>query len=119
MFHFYYISTLADLCLASTSGSLCNTDTNVIFLSIKLPAIATPFPIVNAATTVPIQSPRIFPSAKYVKHAVTNRQVTSNVIFTLEYGLFIISDKSLGNKSVGIIGSLQRFDNAIPKQSIM
>ena len=60
-----------------------------------------------------------FPSAKYVIHAVINRQVTSNVIFTFEYGLFIISDKSLGNRSVGIIGSLHRLDNAIPKQMIM
>lgn len=66
------------------AGSLCITDTNVIFLSMSLPAIATPFPIVNAAATVPIQSPDIFSSAKKVRQAVTSRHVTSNVIFTLE-----------------------------------
>ena len=103
----------------SAFGSLLRNDTNANFLSINFPAMATPLPIVNAATTVPIPSPRIFPSAKYVIHAVINRQVTSNVIFTFEYGLFIISDKSLGNRSVGIIGNLHRLDNAIPKQMIM
>ena len=85
----------------------------------SLPAIATPFPIVNAAATVPIPSHDIFPNTKKVRQAVTSRHVTSNVIFTLEYGFFIISDKSLGNKSVGMIGSLHLLDNAIPTQRII
>ena len=38
--------------------------------------------------------------------------------FTYLYGLFRISDISLGNVSVGIIGSMQRFASAIPKPII-
>ena len=50
--------------------------------------------------------------------SVVVRQHKSNVVFTYLYGLFRISDISLGNVSVGIIGSIQRFASAIPKPII-
>ena len=75
-------------------------------------------PIVKAASTVPIPSPFICPKNTNVSIAVVKRQVTSNVIFILAYGIFIISDNSLGNKSVGIIGSPHLFDKAIPNANI-
>ena len=67
--------------------------------------IATIFPIVNAATIVPIPSPSKYPSINPVKRPVVARHKTSNVIFTLAYGFFMISDNYLGNRSVGMIGS--------------
>ena len=73
------------------------------------------FPIVNAAMTVPIPRPSICPRKIPVRSPVTARQVRSQVIFTLEYFQFLMADTSLGNKSVGIIGSPQRLDNATPK----
>ena len=95
-----------------------NIEVKVTFLSIQFPTIAIPFPMVNAAAMVPIPSPMIFPRQKYVIPAVTKRQITSNPILILAYGTFVISATSLGNKSVGIIGSLHRLDNAIPMQII-
>lgn len=50
--------------------------------------------------------------------SVVVRQHKSNVVFTYLYGLFRNSDISLGNVSVGIIGSIQRFASAIPKPII-
>ena len=46
--------------------------------------------------------------------AVVARQITSNEILTLEYFADIISDSSLGKRSVGIIGSPHLLDSAIP-----
>ena len=94
------------------------TETNANFLSSSFPISTMPFPIVKAATTVPIPRPSILPSPKKVSNAVTIRQVTSKPILILEYGTFVISDTSRGNRSVGTIGSLQRFESAIPKQRI-
>ena len=45
---------------------------------------------------------------------VVARHKTSNMILTLAYGLSMISDNSLGNKSVGMIGSWHLFSKAIP-----
>ena len=50
--------------------------------------------------------------------SVVVRQHRSNVVFTYLYGLFRISDISLGNVSVGIIGSMQRLASAIPNPII-
>ena len=66
-------------------------------------------PAFYGAATVPIPRPSILPSPKKVTNAVTIRQVTSKPILILEYGTFVISDTSRGNRSIGTIGSLQRF----------
>ena len=62
--------------------------------------IETILPIVNAATIVPIPNPSKYPSIRHVKSPVVARHKTSNMILTLAYGLSMISDNSLGNKSV-------------------
>ena len=74
------------------------------------------FPIVNAARIVPMPNPARCPKRNPVMQAVTVRQITSNAILILGYPTRIISESSLGNKSVGIIGSPQRLDSSIPKQ---
>lgn len=76
--------------------------------------IETIFPIVNAATIVPIPNPSKYPSIRPVKSPVVARHRTSNVILTLAYGFLMIDDSSLGNKSVGMIGSWHLFSKAIP-----
>ena len=80
----------------------------------------TVLPIVNAARTVPIPNPSRRPKNISVIQAVTAKHVTSKIILTFEYETFIISDNSLGKRSVCIIGNLHLFDNAmpIPKQEI-
>ena len=77
----------------------------------------TVLPIVNAARTVPIPNPSRRPRNISVIPAVTVKHVTSKIILTFEYETFIISDNSLGKRSVGIIGNLHLFDKAIPIQS--
>ena len=77
----------------------------------------TVLPIVNAARTVPIPNPSRRPRNISVIPAVTVNHVTSKIILTFEYETFIISDNSLGKRSVGIIGNLHLFDNAMPMQS--
>lgn len=77
----------------------------------------TVLPIVNAASTVPIPNPSRRPRNISVIPAVTAKHVTSKIILTFEYETFIISDNSLGKRSVGIIGNLHLFDNAMPMQS--
>ena len=72
----------------------------------------TVLPIVNAARTVPIPNPSRRPRNINVIPAVTAKHVTSKIILTFEYETFIISDNSLGKRSVGIIGNLHLFDNA-------
>lgn len=76
--------------------------------------IETILPIVNAATIVPIPNPSKYQSIRHVKSPVVARHKTSNMILTLAYGLSMISDNSLGNKSVGMIGSWHLFSKAIP-----
>ena len=71
----------------------------------------TVLPIVNAARTVPIPNPSRRPRNINVIPAVTAKHVTSKIILTFEYETFIISDNSLGKRSVGIIGNLHLFDN--------
>ena len=63
---------------------LLNTETNSIFLSMVSPISPIIFPIVNAAATVPIPRPEMCPKQRKVMQAVRKRQVTSNVILTLE-----------------------------------
>ena len=89
---------------------------NLNFLSICFPIKDIAFPIVNAATTVPIPSPMILPVNTYVSSAVMARQIRSKEIFTFEYGTLVIVSSSLGKRSVGIIGSLHLFDTAIPNE---
>ena len=52
-------------------------------------------------------------------HAGGNKK-TGYVKGDLDFGirLLIISERSLGNRSVGMTGSLQRLERAIPKQRI-
>ena len=79
----------------------------------------TVLPIVNAARTVPISQSVKTSEINIMRHnqAVTVKHVTSKIILTFEYETFIISDNSLGKRSVGIIGNLHLFDKAIPIQS--
>ena len=78
----------------------------------------TVFPVMNAQSTVPIPTPWSPWRIPMESTSVVVRQHKSNVVFTYLYGLFRISDISLGNVSVGIIGSIQRFASAIPKPII-
>ena len=78
--------------------------TNWKCLSISSPIRPITFPIVNAASTVPIPSPLICPRISPVMHAVVPRQITSKETLILEYFTLIISDSSRGNRSVGMIG---------------
>ena len=75
------------------------------------------FPMVNAASTVPMPSPLMRPMPIPVISAVVARQITSKDIFTFEYLKFLMADHSLGKRSVGMIGSPQRLESAIPRQS--
>ena len=77
----------------------------------------TVLPIVNAARTVPIPNQSRRPRNISVIPPATVKHVTSKIILTFEYETFIISDNSLGKRSVGIIGDLHLFDKAIPIQS--
>ena len=77
---------------------------NKNFLSISPPIRAIPLPIVNAASIVPMPRPFMRPKQKNVRPAVTARQVISKAIFILEYLTPVMSESSLGNRSVGIIG---------------
>ena len=52
-----------------------------------------------------------------VINAVVAKQMTSKDIFTFEYLKFLITDSSLGKRSVGMIGSPHRLERAIPRQS--
>ena len=76
----------------------------------------TPLPIVKAAATVPTPRPRTSPRKQKVSAAVTARHITSNEIFIFGYDRPLIADSSRGKRSVGIIGILQRFESAMPKQ---
>ena len=71
--------------------------------------------MVNAASIVPIPRPSIWPKKKKVMTAVTKRQITSKDILILGYFTDVISDSSRGKRSVGMIGSAQRFESAIPR----
>ena len=57
---------------------------NVNFLSSISPIIATTFPIVKAASIVPIPRPSICPIKKNVIHPVTKRHITSKLILMRE-----------------------------------
>ena len=65
---------------------------------------------------VPAPSPSTYPRQKNVSSAVIARQLISKTILKTEYRTPSIPEASLGNRSVGTIGILHRFDRAIPKQ---
>ena len=73
------------------------------------------FPMVNAARMVPIPSPLMRPRPMPVISAVVARHMTSKDIFTFEYLKFLMADSSRGKRSVGMIGSPQRLESAIPR----
>lgn len=76
----------------------------------------TVFPIVSALMIVPIPSPLMPPKKLSVNTTVTITQIKSNEILICENFIPVISDSSFGKRSVGMIGILQRFDNATPMQ---
>ena len=56
------------------------------------------------------------PETNPVRAAVIIRQITSKLILIFGYATEVIWDSSLGKRSVGTIGILQRLEIAIPIQ---
>ena len=96
--------------------SVARTEVKTTCLSICSPIQPITFPIVKAASTVPMPRPLMWPKNTPVNTAVTTRQITSKGILIFEYGSPVMSASSRGNRSVGMIGIWHRFESAMPKQ---
>lgn len=70
--------------------------------------------MVNAHITVPTPIPITLWKDIKERIIVKPKHIKSNLVFIILYGVFNITDKSLGNISVGVMGNPQLFANVIP-----